>query len=53
MTDLERFFYRPAGNYATQILAVTDAEARKLVHDPLELLSRAVQPVLWLMCSAK
>ena len=39
----------PVRNYAMQILAVTDAEARKLVHDPLELFSRAVQPVLWLM----
>lgn len=28
--------------------AVTDAEVRKLMRDPTELLSRAVQPVLWL-----
>ena len=28
--------------------AVTDAEVRKLRRDPTELLSRAVQPVLWL-----
>jgi len=35
--------------YATQVLAVADAEARKLRHDPWELLSRAIQPVLWLV----
>jgi len=27
-------------DYATQVLAVTDTEARKLGHDPWELLSR-------------
>lgn len=32
--------------YATA--AVADAEIRKLLRDPTELLSRAVQPVLWL-----
>jgi len=37
------------GNYATQTLAVAAAEVQKLYHDPLELLTRAVQPVLWLM----
>ena len=44
---------RPAGtavlDYATQVFAVADAEARKLKHDPWELASRAVQPVLWLV----
>ncbi len=37
------------GDYSTQILAVATAEVQKLYHDPLELLTRAVQPVLWLM----
>ena len=32
-----------------QILAVADAEVRKLRHDPTELVTRAVQPVLWLL----
>ena len=36
-------------DYATQTLAVATAEVQKLYHDPLELLTRAVQPVLWLM----
>ncbi|HVY86102.1 MAG TPA: ABC transporter permease [Caulobacterales bacterium] len=35
--------------YLTQIVAVADAEAVKLRHDPMDLLSRAVQPVLWLV----
>ena len=37
------------GDYLTQILAVAAAEVEKLYHDPLELFTRAVQPVLWLM----
>jgi ABC-2 type transport system permease protein len=32
-----------------QTLAVADMEARKLFRDPTELVSRAVQPVLWLI----
>ncbi len=35
--------------YFTQLLAVADAEVRKLRHDPWELFSRAIQPVLWLI----
>lgn len=30
-------------------IAITEVEVRKLRHDPAELLTRAVQPVLWLM----
>ena len=37
------------GDYLVQTWAVAAAEVQKLVHDPLELLTRAVQPVLWLM----
>jgi len=37
------------GDYATQTFAVAAAEVQKLYHDPFELLTRAVQPVLWLM----
>lgn len=33
----------------TQIAAITDAEIQKLVHDPVELLTRVIQPVLWLL----
>ncbi len=35
--------------FAGQTVAVTLAEARKLLRDPTELVSRAVQPVLWLI----
>jgi ABC-2 type transport system permease protein len=37
------------GAYLTQTWAVAAAEVQKLYHDPFELLTRAVQPVLWLM----
>jgi ABC-2 type transport system permease protein len=40
---------RTFGDYMTQTLAVAAAEVQKLYHDPWELLTRAVQPVLWLM----
>lgn len=35
-------------NFLYGIFAVADAEIRKLMRDPTELFSRAVQPVLWL-----
>jgi ABC-2 type transport system permease protein len=38
-----------ARDYLTQIVAVAAAEVQKLRHDPLELVTRAVQPVLWLL----
>ena len=31
-----------------QMYAVAEADIRKLIHDPVELLTRMVQPVLWL-----
>jgi len=37
------------GDYLTQTFAIAAAEVQKLRHDPLELITRAVQPVLWLM----
>jgi ABC-2 type transport system permease protein len=36
-------------NYLTQSYAVADAELRKLRHDPTELLTRAIQPAIWLL----
>jgi ABC-2 type transport system permease protein len=39
----------PAGDYLTQVFAVAAAEVTKLRHDPIELISRAVQPILWLL----
>src|ERR1051325_3960224 len=40
-------------DFATQVFAVSDAEFRKLRHDPLELFTRAAQPVLWLVVFGK
>ena len=36
-------------DYLIQVFAVADAEVRKLRHDPWELISRATQPLLWLL----
>lgn len=35
-------------NFFVNSLAIADMELRKLLRDPMELFSRAVQPVLWL-----
>src|SRR5579871_4224941 len=39
----------PGVNYLRQTLAVAEADIRKLIHDPVELFTRMVQPVLWLL----
>jgi len=36
-------------DYGTQVIGVADAELRKLRHDFMELITRAVQPALWLL----
>jgi ABC-2 type transport system permease protein len=36
-------------SYLGRTLAIAGMEARKLLHDPTELLTRAVQPALWLL----
>ena len=46
---VDRSVSQAFGDYVTQTYAVAAAEVQKLYHDPLELLTRAVQPVLWLM----
>ncbi len=38
-----------ARNYLTEVHAVADAEVRKLRHDPSEILTRAIQPAIWLV----
>ncbi|MCH4561440.1 hypothetical protein [Mesorhizobium jarvisii] len=35
--------------YGTEVHAVADAEIRKLRHDPSEILTRAIQPAIWLV----
>jgi ABC-2 type transport system permease protein len=37
------------GAFLTQSLAIAAVELKKLIRDPTELLSRGVQPVLWLL----
>jgi ABC-2 type transport system permease protein len=36
-------------DYATSVFAVAAAEAQKLAHDPWEVATRAIQPLLWLL----
>ncbi len=35
--------------YGTQVFAVADTEIRKLKRDPSEVLTRALQPAVWLL----
>lgn len=39
---------RRASGYLAKVSAIARMETRKLRHDPTELLTRAIQPVLWL-----
>jgi len=39
----------PGAAYIRQTMAVAEADVRKLIHDPVELLTRMIQPVLWLL----
>jgi ABC-2 type transport system permease protein len=48
-TMADRSVGQVLSSYVTQTWAVAAAEVQKLYHDPWELLTRAVQPVLWLM----
>lgn len=40
---------RAAADFVAGTLAIAEVEVRKLVRDPTELATRAVQPVLWLL----
>jgi len=39
----------PIGRWLGQCLTLAEMELRKLRHDPTELLTRAIQPALWLL----
>ena len=41
--------WRQVWRYGEKVAAVADVELRKLRHDPTELLTRAIQPMLWLL----
>ena len=38
-----------AGVFVEQMTAVAESDMRKLIHDPVELFTRMIQPVLWLV----
>jgi len=40
---------RTVFNFVTDTFTIAELEARKLQHDPTEVLTRAVQPALWLL----
>lgn len=46
---MARSVFRRAWDYGTEVHAVADAEIRKLRHDPSELVTRAIQPAIWLV----
>ena len=48
-TTADRSMAQALESFVTQTWAVAAAEVQKLRHDPLELFTRAIQPVLWLM----
>ncbi len=41
--------FRAVASFVSKTLVIADLEARKLRHDPTELATRAVQPILWLL----
>ena len=47
--DLLRIPARSAGSFLSKTLAIVAMDLRKLRRDPTELLTRAIQPALWLM----
>jgi len=46
---VDRRFKEAFSGYVMQTWAIAAAEVQKLHHDPLELVTRAIQPVLWLL----
>ena len=41
--------YNPVLQFFRKTLIITELEVRKLLHDPTELVTRAIQPALWLL----
>jgi ABC-2 type transport system permease protein len=42
----------PGASLVREVAAVAESEVRKLLHDPLEMLSRVVQPAIWILIFA-
>ena len=51
--DLLRMAASTVVRFCSDTTAILDMEVRKLWHDPLEVFTRAVQPVLWLVIFGK
>jgi ABC-2 type transport system permease protein len=47
--DLDNWKKWPIINFITKTLVITELEIRKLKHDPTELISRVIQPIMWLL----
>src|ERR1700678_815240 len=48
-STVETRMWHPPRTSGLQGLAIVRAELQKLKHDPIELLTRSLQPVLWLL----
>ncbi len=46
--SLQRFF-TPVSQFVNKTLSIVELDVRKLRHDPGELVTRAIQPALWLL----
>jgi ABC-2 type transport system permease protein len=42
-------FFTPLSQFVNKTLSIVELEVRKLRHDPGELITRAIQPALWLL----
>src|SRR5439155_23278108 len=51
LTLYGRFANRPYGlwTYAQKVIALTEVEVQKLLHDQWDIFTRSIQPVLWLL----
>lgn len=46
---LSDILFHPIVSFINKTLVIAELEVRKLLHDPSELLTRAIQPALWLL----
>ncbi len=46
---LSNVLFHPVVSFINKTLVIAELEVRKLLHDPSELLTRAIQPALWLL----
>lgn len=46
---LSQRFFTPVSQFVNKTLSIVELEVRKLRHDPGDLITRAIQPALWLL----